>query len=59
VFSADTVKKRKKAEVVLSINPFGNKDFDRLRLELGASETYDEINNILKGQFRFSTNYKF
>ena len=59
VFSADTVKRRKKAEIVLSINPFGNKDFDRFRLELGASETYDEINNILKGQFRFSTNYKF
>lgn len=59
IFSADTVKKRKKAEVVLSINPFGNKDYDRLRLEFGASETYDEINEILKGQFRFSTNYRF
>ena len=59
IFSADTVKKRKKAEVVLSLNPFGNRDYDRLRFELGASETYDEMNNSLKGQFRFSTNYKF
>lgn len=59
ILSADTVKRRKKAEIILSINPFGKKDYDRLRLELGASETYDEINNILKGQFRFSTNYRF
>ena len=59
IFSADTVKRRKKAEVVLSINPFGKKDYDRLRLELGASETYDEMNSLLKGQFRFSTNYRF
>lgn len=59
IFSADTVKRRKKAEVVLSVNPFGKKDYDRLRFEFGASETYDEINELLKGQFRFSTNYRF
>ena len=59
IFSADTVKRRKKAEVVLSVNPFGKKDYDRLRLEFGASETYDEMNELLKGQFRFSTNYRF
>ena len=59
VLSADTVKKRKKAEVVLSLNPFGNKDYDRLRIELGASETYDEINNVFKNQLKFSTMYKF
>lgn len=59
ILSADTVKRRKKAEIVLSVNPFGKKDYDRLRFELGASETYDEINNIIKGQFRFSTNYRF
>lgn len=59
ILSADTVKKRKKAEIVLSVNPFGNRDIDRLRLEFGASETYDEINNTLKNQFKFSTNYRF
>ena len=59
IFSADTVKKRKKAEIVLSLNPFGEKDFDHLRFELCASETYDEMNNLLKSQFRFSTNYRF
>jgi len=59
ILSADTVKKRKKAEVVLSVNPFGNRDYDRLRLEFGASETYDEINNAFKNQLRFSTMYRF
>ena len=59
ILSADTVKKRKKAEVVLSVNPFGRRDYDRLRIELGASETYDEINNVFKNQLKFSTMYKF
>lgn len=59
ILSADTVKKRKKAEVVLSVNPFGNKDYDRLRLEFGASGTYDEVNNSFKNQLKFSTMYKF
>lgn len=59
ILSADTVKKRKKAEVVLSVNPFGNKDYDRLRLEFGASGTYDEVNNAFKNQLKFSTMYKF
>ena len=59
ILSADTAKKRKKAEFVLSVNPFGNRDYDRLRLEFGASETYDEINNVFKNQLRFSTMYRF
>ena len=59
ILSADTVKKRKKAEIVLSVNPFGNKDYDRLRLEFGASGTYDEVNNAFKNQLKFSTMYKF
>ena len=59
ILSADTVKKRKKAEIVLSVNPFGNKDYDRLRLEFGASGTYDEVNNVFKNQLKFSTMYKF
>lgn len=58
VFSADTVKRRKKAEIVLSVNPFGKKDFDRMRFELGASQTYDDENNLFKSQFKFSTNFK-
>lgn len=59
ILSADTVKKRNKAEIVLSVTPFGNKDYDRLRLDFGASETYDEANNSFKNQLKFSTNYRF
>ena len=33
---------------MISINPFGNKDEDRLRLELGANQTYDYNNVVLE-----------
>lgn len=58
VFSADIAKHRRKAEVVLSINPFGNKDTDRMRLEFGASQSYSNTNEILRSQLKFSTNFK-
>jgi len=58
VLSADIAKNRKKAEFILSVNPFGKKDSDRLRLELGASSTYDDTNALLKNQFKFSTKFK-
>lgn len=58
VFSTDITKNRKKIETILSINPFGNKDKDRLIFELGTSSTYDENNALLKNQFKFSTNFK-
>lgn len=58
VFSADVAKHRRKAEVVLSINPFGNKDTDRMRLEFGASQSYSNTNEILRSQLKFSTNFK-
>ncbi len=57
--SADAINKKKKAEFVISVNPFGDRDSDRLRFELGASQTYDENYEALKSQFRFSTNFKF
>lgn len=56
--SANPVTKRKKAEFVLSINPLGNKDSDRIRFDLGASQSYDDENNVLKNQFRFYTIFK-
>jgi len=59
ILSADITKNRKKAEFVVSINPFGKKDTDRLRIELGANATYDDSNALLKNQFKFSTNLKF
>lgn len=58
VFSADIAKHRRKAEVVLSINPFGNKDSDRMRLEFGASQSYSNTNQVLRSQLKFSTNFK-
>lgn len=58
VLSTDIAKNRKKAEFILSVNPFGKKDTDRLRLELGASSTYDDTNALLKNQFKFSTKFK-
>ena len=58
VFSADVAKRRKKAELVLSINPFGNKDSDRMRLEFGANQSYDNTNAVIRSQFKFSTSFK-
>lgn len=58
ILSADITRNRKKAEVVLSINPFGRKDPDRLRFELGANATYDDTNALLKNQLKFSTQFK-
>ena len=58
VFSADVAKHRKKAELVLSINPFGNKDSDRMRLEFGANQSYDNTNAVIRSQFKFSTSFK-
>jgi hypothetical protein len=56
--SADITKNRKKAELSLSINPFGFKDTDRLRFDIGVNATYDDTNTLLKNQFKFSTNIK-
>lgn len=57
-FSADVTKRRKKAEIVISINPFGKRDEDRMKVEFGASQTYDDMTNTFKSQFRFATNFK-
>ena len=58
ILSADITRNRKKAEVVLSINPFGKKDPDRLLFEFGANATYDDTNALLKNQVKFSTQFK-
>lgn len=59
ILSANITKNRKKAEIVLSINPFGHKDSDRLRIEFGANATYDDNNALLKNQLKFSTKYNW
>ncbi len=58
VLSADITRNRTKAEVILSINPYGNKDTDRLRFELGANQTYDDNNAVIKSQVKFNTRFK-
>lgn len=58
ILSADITRNRKKAEFVVSINPFGKKDYDRLRIEFGANATFDDDNEVLKNQFKFSTKFK-
>jgi hypothetical protein len=57
ILSADITRNRKKVEVVLSINPFGNKDTNRMRIEFGANATYDDTNALLKNQVKFSTKF--
>lgn len=57
ILSADITKERRKAEILLSINPLGDKDPNRLKFELGASQTYDYTNAVIKSQFKFSTKF--
>ena len=56
--SADIVKNIRQAEFTISINPFGNRDLDRLRVELGTNSIFDGKNTLLKNQFKFQTNFK-
>ena len=56
--SADIVKNIRQAEFTISINPFGNRDLDRLRFELGTNSIFDGKNTLLKNQFKFQTNFK-
>jgi hypothetical protein len=56
--SADISKERQKAAVYLSINPFGDKDRDRLMFEFGASQTHYNDGRPAKNQFSIMTNFK-
>ncbi len=58
VFKADTTRNRRSSELVLRIKPFANRGNDRVNLEFGAGQTYDENNALFKTQFRFNTNIK-
>lgn len=59
ILSTNILNRTRKAEHMVSFNPFGKKDYDRLRLNLSVVQTFDEANNLLKNQFKFYTNYKF
>lgn len=56
--SADISKERQKADVSLSINPFGNKDDDRLLFIFGASQTRYNDGRTPKNKFSFTTKIK-
>lgn len=58
VFSANVLTRRKKAELVLTIKPFALTNDDRLNLELGAGNTYNPDNDVVRSKIRFSTRFK-
>ena len=58
-FSANMTYNKYSSQVAISVNPFGKKDFDRLRFELGAKETYMKETETTTSQFLFSTKFKF
>ena len=55
IIKTDTTRNRKSNEFVLKIKPFAYKGNDRVNLEFGAGQTYDENNALFKTQFRFNT----
>ena len=59
IYKSDITNNRTSNEVVLVINPFGRSDKDRVNFELGAGQTYDQNNVLMKTNLRFSTQFKF
>ena len=57
-YKADITRNRKSGALIFSLNPFGKKDTDRLRLELGAKQTIYADNTEPKTEFSFSTKLK-
>ena len=56
--SADVAKERQKLAVSLSINPFGNKDKDRLIFDIAASQTRYSDGRNPKNKFSVSAKFK-
>ena len=57
-YKADITRNRRSGSLIFSLNPFGAKDHDRLRLELGAKQTIFADNTEPKTEFSFSTKLK-
>ena len=57
-YKADITRNRKSGALIFSFNPFGKKDTDRLRFELGAKQTVYSDNTTPKTEFSFSTKLK-
>jgi len=58
VLSADITRNRRSSELVLSVNPLGNRDVDRVRFQLGAKTTQDVESGRSWSQVEFSTKFK-
>ena len=58
-YKADLTRNRKSGALIFSFNPFGSKDSDRMRLELGAKQTVYDYNVTTKTEFSFSTQFNF
>lgn len=58
VLTSNITYRRKKAELVLSVNPLAHTKDDRLNLEFGAGQTYDDNNNLIRNRIRFGTKFK-
>lgn len=55
VFKADLTRHRKTAELILLLTPFAYWGYDRFNVELGAGQTYDATNTLMRQKFEFST----
>lgn len=57
-YKADITRNRKSGALIFSFNPFGKKDQDRLRFEIGAKQTIYADNVTTKTELNFSTKLK-
>lgn len=55
VFKADLTRNRKTAQLILLLTPFAYQGNDRFNLELGAGQTYDDTNSLMRTKLEFST----
>lgn len=57
-YKADITRNRRSGSLVLSLNPLGKKDYDRMRFELGAKQTVYMDTAFSKTEFSFLTQIK-
>lgn len=57
-YKADITRNRKSGALIFSINPFGQKDKERLLFEIGAKHTIYADNVTTRTQLNFSTKFK-
>ncbi len=58
VLSKDITRNRQSSELIFSVNPFGAKDTDRMRFDIGAKQTYDVNTGNTWSQLNFTTNFR-